>query len=348
MSLNLNRVRCDKHHVLQGVCFDDNGDAIHCNQYYVSGGIQVHTPKNDTGVNQYVQNLTEGLESFVTEVGKWEKIILGKKIGGFVSQFPLAFMYPKKGAVMHSSCNWSLSREADSVMIHDLNPLILPGWEVARVMFKLQKRMLREKVVFVPSESTKSAVMYWLNCDPDHITVAHHGINTTLFHPYEGHSRQCLVFTGQIRPYKRVERGILLAKKLGLGFARVGPPAQTAYEKSVVELGIRELGSGFKDWGYVPKEYLPFIYSAAMAVWAGAKWEGFNLPTLEAAACGTPSILADTPVSRELHGDLGIYKVDSLKDLVRDERELVGNARRFTWEKSQQRHLERWKSEGLL
>jgi glycosyltransferase involved in cell wall biosynthesis len=43
--------------------------------------------------------------------------------------------------------------------------------------------------------------------------------------------------------------------------------------------------------GFVPHEHLPHFYNAASALMYLSSYEGFGLPPLEAAACGTPTLL---------------------------------------------------------
>ncbi len=59
--------------------------------------------------------------------------------------------------------------------------------------------------------------------------------------------------------------------------------------------------------GYVKDEDLPRLYAAATLFVFPSLYEGFGLPPLEAMACGTQVVVADTPSQREIVGDSGIY-----------------------------------------
>ena len=60
------------------------------------------------------------------------------------------------------------------------------------------------------------------------------------------------------------------------------------------------------------------LYNFATAFVFPSHREGFGLPLLEAMACGTPVIAADTSVFREVAGDAAVYFVPSdVSDLVR-------------------------------
>ena len=58
--------------------------------------------------------------------------------------------------------------------------------------------------------------------------------------------------------------------------------------------------------GYVPNEDLPWWYNAATVFAYPSLFEGFGLPVLEAMACGTPVLAANTSSLPEIVGDAGI------------------------------------------
>ena len=52
---------------------------------------------------------------------------------------------------------------------------------------------------------------------------------------------------------------------------------------------------------------LPGVFGGAIAFVFPSRYEGFGLPTLEAMACGTPTILADSSSNPEVGGDAALY-----------------------------------------
>jgi glycosyltransferase involved in cell wall biosynthesis len=66
-------------------------------------------------------------------------------------------------------------------------------------------------------------------------------------------------------------------------------------------------GPGVRRLGTVPRrEDLFELYAGALAVVTPSWAEGYGLPPLEAAACGTPALVSDLPVFRETLGDAAL------------------------------------------
>ncbi len=59
--------------------------------------------------------------------------------------------------------------------------------------------------------------------------------------------------------------------------------------------------------GYIPDEDLPDLLSAATVLVMPSRYEGFGLPVLEAMACGTPVIAANTSSLPEVGGEAALY-----------------------------------------
>jgi len=127
-----------------------------------------------------------------------------------------------------------------------------------------------------------------------------------------------------------------------VGAAERDPAAQQAIEASPARERIVRLG-------HVPEEALPAIYGAAEVFCFPSLYEGFGLPVLEAMACGTPVVCANTSSLPEVGGEAAVY-IDptdpealtaALAELLGDEarrRDLGGRgvvwARRFTWDRT--------------
>lgn len=80
------------------------------------------------------------------------------------------------------------------------------------------------------------------------------------------------------------------------------------------EIFARVQALGLTEWvrfpGYVPDEELPLWYAAAACLVFPSAYEGFGLPIIEAMACGTPVIAANTSSIPEAIGEAGLmYEV---------------------------------------
>jgi len=101
--------------------------------------------------------------------------------------------------------------------------------------------------------------------------------------------------------------------------------------------------------GWVNEEDLPVIFSAAQAFVFPTLHEGFGIPALQAMAAGTPALLSDLPVLREVAGEAALYfdprdrasLASALAHIASNEELRAGliekgleRCRMFSWEKS--------------
>lgn len=101
--------------------------------------------------------------------------------------------------------------------------------------------------------------------------------------------------------------------------------------------------------GFVAEEDKPALYAAARVFLYPSRYEGFGLPPLEAMACGTPVIAANTSSLPEVVGEAGILLdvddaarwSDALREVLQDAtrwNELrargIEQAKKFSWERA--------------
>lgn len=163
-----------------------------------------------------------------------------------------------------------------------------------------------------------------------------------------------VVFVGRLKEYKRVDLILDAVRRLR--------ERGTAVEFDVVGRGEREgalkaharrlgLGEEVRFHGFVSEdEKLELLRRSWIHVLTSPK-EGWGISSIEAAACGTPTVASDAPGLREsvLDGETGLLvphgDVDALADalerLIRDvdlrhrmSREAVAFSRRFSWDAS--------------
>ena len=237
-----------------------------------------------------------------------------------------------------------------------------------KIMLKLclKKSCRRADKIVTVSQFSKEEIVKYLNIPEEKIVVMPNGVDHSLYHP--GYAEDAIekakrryqiegeyyLYLGTLEPRKNIERIVQAyarAKRPG------GPKLVLAgrrgwlYESifaAVQELGIEE-DVVFTD--YVADADVPLLMSGARMFLFPSLYEGFGLPPLEAMACGTPVVTANTSSLPEVAGDAALladpYSVReiaaAIARLEEDEalrRSLIQKglerAAQFTWEKSAQ------------
>jgi glycosyltransferase involved in cell wall biosynthesis len=154
------------------------------------------------------------------------------------------------------------------------------------------------------------------------------------------------LYVGGFNPHKRVtsivEAHARLVREDGDSapyLLLVGDPDADAFLKDVGRIRemIAELGTGHRVlWtGFVPDEELRHLHSGALALVLPSEVEGFGLPAVEAAACGTPVVATtESPLPEILKGG-GIFVPPG------DDQTLLGALRLFTKDEALRREMGR-------
>lgn len=152
-----------------------------------------------------------------------------------------------------------------------------------------------------------------------------------------------ILFVGTREPRKNLEtilRAHASARSKGFNVTlaiagRYGWMADRTFESS----GVRWLD-------YVEEDHLPSLYRGAQAVIAPSFYEGFDLPTMEALACGTPVLASDIPVHREVLGNSAVfippYDIRTWEDALMKQsasRRILSNAPIREWDQTAQKTL---------
>jgi glycosyltransferase involved in cell wall biosynthesis len=217
----------------------------------------------------------------------------------------------------------------------------------------------REAAILAISESTKRDVVSSLRVPEEKVFVTPLGVDAR-FAPVPGAAGIVARRFGLAFPYvlacvgsghaRKNLRGVVEAfsglRDAGVHLAIVGaadrdPAALAAIEASPARERIHLLG-------HVAEEDLPAIYSAARVFCFPSRYEGFGLPVLEAMACGTPVVCANTSALPEVAGAAAVMVApedtdalaEALSALLGDEARRamlsaagLARAKQFTWER---------------
>lgn len=250
------------------------------------------------------------------------------------------------------------------VTIHDIASLEHPEWFTPTyaawhnwLVPKLARRVLH---IITVSYFSKQRLIDLVGVPPEKVTVIYNGVSSH-FTPQPPTAiaavRQTLgiptpyyvLFLGTRDPRKNLVRVLeawklltpTLSQEIWLVIAGGEDPTVFRYSH------LAELPTRVYITGYVKDEFLPALYSGALAFVFPSLYEGFGLPPLEAMACGTPVVGANTTSLAEVIGDAGILVdpydsgaiASALQNLIEDaslrqnlrERGLA-RAKLFTWD----------------
>lgn len=206
------------------------------------------------------------------------------------------------------------------------------------------------KIIITISNSSKKDLINFLKIDDKKIKVVY-GCFDPIFKKLNFKKENFYLLVNPSFPYKNVEFVIKIWKKfeiqntlLVVGYNKFYLKYFNYLKKLVKNL---ELEDKIKFLGNISDTELVELYNKAKALISSSLKEGFNLPPLEALACGTPVILSDIPVHREIYEDIGIFfdlnneesflkALDELKNLdyTEFEKKRVKFLKKFSWQKT--------------
>lgn len=128
-----------------------------------------------------------------------------------------------------------------------------------------------------------------------------------------------IFFLGNTDPKKNVRnvlKSLLLLKQRGqLSLPLVMSNVSEGYVNNLLtEIGGQALADDIILSGYVPNPTLPLLYNAATVFLCPSLRESFGLPILEAMACGTPVLTANSSAMPEVAGDAALLADPTLVD----------------------------------
>lgn len=228
------------------------------------------------------------------------------------------------------------------VTVHDLAfhhfPEQYPGAKQRYLRLMTRFSVRRATRVIAVSEATRRDVIQFYGVDPASVVTVPNGVGPE-FQPlpqddirrFRDEKRlpdNFVLFLGTLQPRKNLETLLKAYARVHgeIGWDLVVAGAVGWSHEPIFETA-RALGLAdrVRFAGFVAPHELPLWYNAATVLVYPSVHEGFGLPLIEAMACGTPVIAADSSALPEVVGDAGL--IVGTKDVGGYAHSLVGMAR---------------------
>lgn len=248
------------------------------------------------------------------------------------------------------------------VAIYDVNAQLGMASDLQRYHRKAmvpRAASVADKIVTI-SEFSKKEIVRVMDIDPEKIEVIYCGVDEFFLdsggaEPVDLPEKYVL-FVGALNPRKNIKgviEGFEQAREhegFDHDLVLIGPRNRSTFQQLEVEIE-----EDIHLPGYVTQGQLKYAYENADAFLYPSFYEGFGLPPLEAMACQTPVIAADTTCFPEVLGEaallvdpndqeaIGDALVRAINDEVLTERLIQRGwerAERYRWERAQRRLIE--------
>lgn len=220
----------------------------------------------------------------------------------------------------------SIFRTPSAPVIHDLTYLDLPDYVSPKLQRDLErfipKAIKRSKFVVTVSEFSKRGIHNKYKVPNDDILVTPippvppkrftSAKNKRLLKE-SGIQKPYMLFIGTIEPRKNIigliEAYKRLPQKLQDKYSLVlaGRVERFAQNEAAAIASAKAAGYDVVHLGYVTDETKDCLYQSATVFAHNSQYEGFGMPILEAMSYGTPCVISDIPVFKEVGADAALY-----------------------------------------
>lgn len=217
-------------------------------------------------------------------------------------------------------------------VIHDLTPIKFSeqykGLSNFLVRLLTKNTIKRASLILTPTNTIKAEIKQYYPAVKAPIDAFYNGVDVSTFAslaikptvnpiktPY-------LLTVGAIEPRKNLETIFEMLVKLSaypdLHLVVVGKVRDAHYDLMLkTQLAQLNLSHRVTWFGFIDEQQLIALYQHAALFISASKDEGFNIPPLEAFACGTPVICSDIAVHKELFTPSALFfNVESAADLA--------------------------------
>ncbi len=220
----------------------------------------------------------------------------------------------EKETLVYSPTHHGLGGHDNQIItIHDLISLRYPRQHILQYIYfrlHLPRMIKRCRAIFTVSETSKLDISTYYKYPLSKIFVVPNCIDPSRFAPcnVENSAAPYLLMVGASYPHKNVEEVLdchhLWADKYDLCIVSCAERYRAKLKKKISRLG---LSKKIRFVDYASLDSLRKFYQGATALIYPSRWEGFGIPPLESLACGTPVVVSDIPVLKEVLGDAAVY-----------------------------------------
>ena len=195
------------------------------------------------------------------------------------------------------------------------NALIRGLWRLYHLSWWPQRFLLsKADAVVAVSQTTKQLIVdNKLTKHPVHVVHNAADISVELTTTHSPTRSNMLVYMGSFMPYKNVDTLVLAAAELRdyeLHLLSRISDKEKRRLKTIAPGANLVFHNGCSEQEYAE------VLSQAHALLMASKDEGFGIPVVEAMAAGTPVVLSDIPIFREVGGDAGVFVENSPRGFV--------------------------------
>lgn len=198
------------------------------------------------------------------------------------------------------------------VAIYDVSFFAHPewfGWREGLRRRWITKRAARSaRAVVTISEFSRDEIVKYVGVPGDRLVIAPPGAPLPTKRANAAHRAETILYAGSLFTRRHVPEMIEAFARTassvpGSRFVLVGDN-RTSPTVDPMEIAARFGAADRVNWrAYVSDAELDALYQEAKAFLFLSDYEGFGMTPLEALAAGVPSVLLDTPISREIYGE---------------------------------------------
>lgn len=179
------------------------------------------------------------------------------------------------------------------------------GWRAFHLSWAPQRVLLNGADGVVTVSETTAGLIAEHRLTKRPVTVAYNAADPAARRPSNGDRQKTLVYMGSFMPYKNVETLAAALPLLGADWVLHCMSRVSEADRARLT-GLAPAGSIVFHDGATDDEYLSVLRSAT-ALATASHDEGFGIPLVEAMGVGTPVVVSDIPIFREIGGDAAEY-----------------------------------------